>query len=67
MVGSCADFLVTDAPRYRRGLIVAASCVIAGAVVILVLKLLYRIFDDGDKGVEVTEGVDSERRRDGVV
>lgn len=43
---------VTDAPRYRRGLIIAAACVIAGAVVILVLKLLYRIFDHGDKGVE---------------
>lgn len=59
--------MIIDAPRYRRGLIIAASCVIAGAVVILVLKLLYRIFDNGDKGVEVTEGVESERRGDQVV
>ena len=41
-----------DAPRYTRGLIIAASCTIASAVVILVWKLLYRLFDGGDSGVE---------------
>lgn len=44
--------LRTDAPRYVRGLIIAASCTIAGAVVILAWKLLYRLFDGGDSGVE---------------
>ncbi|KIV94751.1 hypothetical protein PV10_02484 [Exophiala mesophila] len=45
-------FRQQDAPRYQRGLIIAASCVIAGAAVILVQKLLYRLFDHGDAGVE---------------
>ena len=48
-------FRAQDAPRYRRGLIIAASCVIAAAVVILVWKLLYHLFDGGDGGVEVAE------------
>lgn len=47
---------MTDAPRYRSGLIIAASCAIAGAVVILSLKWLYRLFDNGDRGVEVVQG-----------
>lgn len=42
----------TDAPRYKYGLIVAASCAIAATLVILVWKLLYRLFDGGDSGVE---------------
>ncbi len=41
-----------DAPRYRYGLLVAASCAIAATGVILVWKLLYRLFDGGDSGVE---------------
>ncbi|CAI7613391.1 unnamed protein product [Penicillium manginii] len=41
-----------DAPRYKYGLIVAASCAIAATVVILSWKLLYRLFDGGDSGVE---------------
>ncbi|KAJ9269983.1 hypothetical protein DTO212C5_3953 [Paecilomyces variotii] len=45
-------FRTQDAPRYKYGLIVAASCAIAATVVILVWKLLYRLFDDGDAGVE---------------
>ncbi|KAK5051365.1 hypothetical protein LTR84_003017 [Exophiala bonariae] len=57
-------FRAQDAPRYRRGLIIAASCVIAGAVVILVLKLLYRLFDHGDAGVEVKYGVPRQNRRE---
>jgi hypothetical protein len=44
--------LRVDAPRYKRGLIIAASCTIAAAVVILAWKLLYRLFDGGDGGVE---------------
>ena len=45
-------FRTADAPRYKPGFIIAASCVLAGAVVILVWKLLYRLFDGGDSGVE---------------
>ncbi|KAH8705240.1 major facilitator superfamily domain-containing protein [Talaromyces proteolyticus] len=45
-------FQTQDAPRYTHGLIIAASCVIAAAVVILFWKLLYRVFDNGDRGVE---------------
>ena len=57
-----------DAPRYQRGLIIAASCVIAGAAVILVQKLLYRLFDHGDAGVEAKYGVEPEQeRRQGTV
>lgn len=48
-------FQAKDAPRYKPGFITAASCVIAGAVVILVWKLLYRLFDGGDSGVEHLE------------
>ncbi|KAK4143197.1 nicotinamide mononucleotide permease [Dichotomopilus funicola] len=42
-----------DAPRYTRGLLIAAGCTIAGAVVILAWKVLYRLFSNGDRGVEV--------------
>ncbi|KAJ3459683.1 hypothetical protein MRS44_015756 [Fusarium solani] len=45
-------FRAQDAPRYTRGLSIAAGCAIAAAVVILVWKLLYRLFDHGDAGVE---------------
>ncbi|KAJ4153173.1 hypothetical protein LMH87_009673 [Akanthomyces muscarius] len=45
-------FRTQDAPRYRYGLLVAASCAIAATGVILVWKLLYRLFDGGDSGVE---------------
>ncbi|EEU41532.1 uncharacterized protein NECHADRAFT_54014 [Fusarium vanettenii 77-13-4] len=45
-------FRAQDAPRYTRGLSIAAGCTIAAAVVILVWKLLYRLFDHGDAGVE---------------
>jgi len=44
-----------DAPRYSRGLVIAASCACAAAVVILVWKLLYRLVDRanmGGKGVK---------------
>lgn len=41
-----------DAPRYTRGLVIAASCAIAASVVILGWKILYRILDNGDSGVE---------------
>ncbi|KAM5343933.1 hypothetical protein ACJ41O_012470 [Fusarium nematophilum] len=55
-------FRAQDAPGYTRGLIIAACCAIAAAVVILVWKLLYRLFDHGDAGVEskfrVAQGVE---------
>jgi hypothetical protein len=44
-----------DAPRYSRGLVIAASCACAAAVIILVWKLLYRLIDRanvGGKGVQ---------------
>ncbi|CAH0036161.1 unnamed protein product [Clonostachys rhizophaga] len=41
-----------DAPRYTRGLSIAAGCALAAAAVILLWKLLYRLFDNGDAGVE---------------
>lgn len=44
--------LYVDAPRYKRGLIIAASCVIAATAVILLWKMLYRLLDGGDGGVE---------------
>ncbi|KAJ9630375.1 hypothetical protein H2204_008440 [Knufia peltigerae] len=50
-------FTAQDAPRYRHGLIIAASCAVAGAVVILGWKLLYRLFDHGEGGVETRYGV----------
>lgn len=54
--------ILLDAPRYTRGLSIAAGCAIAATVVILVYKLLYRLFDNGDAGVEaefqVTSGGD---------
>lgn len=53
-------FKQDDAPRYRNGLITAAACAIAGAVVVLVLKFLYRVFDHGDGGVEVVESREPE-------
>lgn len=56
-------FRTQDAPRYRRGLIIAASCVIAGAVLILVQKLMYRLFDGGEGGVEVKAAKDAEQKR----
>ncbi|KAJ6007257.1 vitamin H transporter [Penicillium herquei] len=46
-------FSAQDAPRYEHGLIVAASCAIAAAVVILVWKLLYWLFDGGDAGLHM--------------
>lgn len=49
--------LFIDAPRYSRGLIIAASCAIAATGVILVLKFLYRLFDNGDDGVEIEYGI----------
>lgn len=45
--------ILADAPRYKYGLIVAAACAISATVVILFWKLLYRLFDGGDSGVEV--------------
>jgi len=53
----------TDAPRYKYGLIVAASCAIAAAVIILVWKLLYRIFDGGDSGVETKNNLNTSEVR----
>lgn len=55
-INSLRSSLLTfaDAPRYSRGLVIAASCACAAAVVILVWKLLYRLFDRanvGGKGV----------------
>lgn len=54
---------LTDAPRYKYGLIVAASCAIAAAVVILVWKLLYRLFDGGDSGVEAKNDLNTSEDR----
>lgn len=49
-----------DAPRYSHGLIIAASCAIAATGVILVWKLLYRLFDNGDYGITCNEyGIDA--------
>ncbi|EFY94802.2 Major facilitator superfamily domain, general substrate transporter [Metarhizium robertsii ARSEF 23] len=45
-------FRTQDAPRYKRGLIIAASCAIAATAVILLWKMLYRLLDGGDGGVE---------------
>ncbi|KAL2867752.1 MFS general substrate transporter [Aspergillus lucknowensis] len=45
-------FRTEDAPRYKRGLVIAASCSIAATAVILLWKLLYHLFDGGDAGVE---------------
>jgi MFS family permease len=56
-------FRTQDAPRYRRGLIIAASCVIAAAVLILVQKLMYRLFDGGEGGVEMQAAKDAEQKR----
>ena len=39
-----------DAPRYSRGLVIAASCACAAAVIILVWKLLYRLCDRANMG-----------------
>ncbi|OAA58224.1 Major facilitator superfamily domain, general substrate transporter [Cordyceps fumosorosea ARSEF 2679] len=39
-------FRSQDAPRYKHGLLVAAACAIAATAVILVWKLLYRLFDE---------------------
>ncbi|KAL2208186.1 MFS general substrate transporter [Sarocladium strictum] len=58
-------FRQQDAPRYTRGLIIAASCTIAAAVAILVQKLLYRLFDGGDGGVETKFEVASPESADG--
>lgn len=55
--------LSLDAPRYRHGLIIAASCAIAAAFVILVWKLLYRLFDGKDQGVMVISSVEPGRNR----
>lgn len=58
-----------DAPRYSRGLKTAAACAIAAAGVILIWKLLYRVFDHGDRGIKVEYGVDpvlSTREHDSV-
>jgi hypothetical protein len=57
-------FRTQDAPRYRPGLIIAASCVLAGAALILVWKALYRIFDNGEGGVEIASK--TEVRKDSV-
>ncbi|RBQ79037.1 hypothetical protein FVER53590_03633 [Fusarium verticillioides] len=56
-------FRTQDAPRYTRGLSIAAGCAIAAAVVILVWKLLYRLFDNGDAGVEAKFQVASDETR----
>ncbi|KAH7304204.1 major facilitator superfamily domain-containing protein [Stachybotrys elegans] len=53
-----------DAPRYSRGLSIAAGCAIAAAAIILVWKLLYRLFDHGDSGVEEKYQVASAERQD---
>ncbi|KFA50654.1 hypothetical protein S40293_04878 [Stachybotrys chartarum IBT 40293] len=53
-----------DAPRYTRGLSIAAGCTVGAAVVILVWKLLYRLFDHGDSGVEEEYQVASVERQD---
>ncbi|KAI9150574.1 hypothetical protein HJFPF1_10348 [Paramyrothecium foliicola] len=57
-------FRTQDAPRYTRGLSIAAGCTIAAAVVILVWKLLYRLFDHGDSGVEEELEVASPENRE---
>jgi hypothetical protein len=61
----------TDAPRYTRGLVIAASCAIAASVAILGWKVLYRVLDNGDRGVEAKADerrqLDEEGRSAGVV
>lgn len=59
-------FRAQDAPRYRHGLIIAASCVISGAVLVLVWKLLYRLFDGGDSGIERKEEEDAVKHESAV-
>ena len=54
-LGKRTNWDTGDAPRYTRGLIIAAACAIAGAVVILAWKILYRVFSNGDGGVEVVD------------
>lgn len=49
------DLVIEYAPHYTRGLIIAAACAIAGAVVILAWKVLYRASSNGDGGVEVVD------------
>lgn len=48
----------TDSPRYRHGLIVAASCVISAIAVICAWKVLYWLMDQRNRieGVAVHEG-----------
>lgn len=53
-------FRQSAAPRYRHGLIIAAACAISGAVVIMLWKLVYRIFDHGDSGLNKVESRDPE-------
>ncbi|KAJ5614884.1 vitamin H transporter [Penicillium herquei] len=55
-------FSSQDAPRYTHGLIIAASCAIAAAVVILVWKLLYRLLDGGDAALEAKNNLNSSER-----
>ncbi|PYH77023.1 MFS general substrate transporter [Aspergillus uvarum CBS 121591] len=59
-------FRSQDAPRYTRGLIIAASCAIGGAVIILVWKVLYRMFDHEDNIAEKEQArpYDPSRRED---
>jgi len=51
-----------DAPRYRRDLIIAASCVSAAGVLILVQKLMYRLFDHVEGGVEDKAAQDAKQK-----
>ncbi|RAH67269.1 MFS general substrate transporter [Aspergillus aculeatinus CBS 121060] len=59
-------FRTQDAPRYTRGLIIAASCAIGAAVIILVWKVLYRVFDWEDNLAEREQAgsYDASRKED---
>ncbi|KAM0344500.1 hypothetical protein ACHAPU_007473 [Fusarium lateritium] len=63
VIAQSIKLIELDAPRYTRGLSIAAGCAIAAAVVILVWKLLYRLFDNGDAGVEAKFQVTSDEDR----
>ncbi|KAH0350595.1 MFS general substrate transporter, partial [Aureobasidium melanogenum] len=54
-------FRSQDAPRYSPGLKTAAGCAIAAAGVVLIWKVLYRVFDNGDSVVKVQYGIDPAR------
>ena len=49
-----------DAPRYTRGLLICAGCVLGGAVVCVVWGLLYRFVEDKHDDQSTISGVSVE-------